>query len=118
MGFGLALSLRRYMPDTFGDISLSRCILDLSLTLSGYALLANVGTEIALEKARYLRKELVLKNDQSYLQHLQERYKLYPRAFKTEKDMFLELLKPREFEEWIHAAPSSQGEKEKDSNLQ
>jgi len=102
MGFAMALSLRRYIPSKFEDISIKRCILDLGLTTGGYALFSNLGNEIALEKIKRIRKNLVLSNNAGYLRHLDKNNKKFPKAYNSEKQMFLAILKPKEFEEWIH----------------
>ena len=62
MGLAMSLSLRRYMPGVFEDISLNRCLIDLFLSISGYSILSYMGMELSLENMRNMRKELVLES--------------------------------------------------------
>jgi len=59
IGFSLALSLRRYLPTAFEDISFRRCVIDLSLTTAGYTCCSYVGMEVALDTTKALRKNLI-----------------------------------------------------------
>jgi len=101
MGLGLAVSLRRYVPSKFENISLTRCLIDVFLTMTGYTFFSNFGYTMGLERAMPIRKNLILQNDIMFLRHLHDTYVTYPKAYKSEKQMFLDVLKPTEFEEWV-----------------
>ena len=60
IGLSLSLSLRRYLPETLGEISVKRCILDAFLTLTGYSICSNLGMDLALQQTQEVRKNLVL----------------------------------------------------------
>ena len=63
MGLAMSLSLRRYLPGMFEEISLNRCLIDLFLTIGGYSILSYMGMELSLENLRNMRKELVLESN-------------------------------------------------------
>ena len=59
----MALSLRRYIPSAFEDISFRRCVLDLSLVTAGYTVCSYVGMEVALDNTKLLRKNLIKQSE-------------------------------------------------------
>jgi len=101
VGFSLALSLRRYMPTAFEDISFRRCVLDLSLTTAGYVVCSYVGMEVALDNTKNLRKSLIKQRNQEYLTHLHNKFLEFPRIYPNEREVFTEILKDEEYNQWL-----------------
>mmetsp|Transcript_12636 Transcript_12636/g.14545 ORF Transcript_12636/g.14545 Transcript_12636/m.14545 type:complete len:171 (+) Transcript_12636:31-543(+) len=99
LGFSMAVSLRRYAPKTFGDISPTRMMTDVMLTMLGFMIVSDYGIDSALENMIPLRRNLLLEDHPAYLSHMKKRFLDYPKAYK-ERNLFLDILRKEEFEEW------------------
>ena len=67
LGLSLALSLRRYMPGTFGEMSMIRLIMETCFVLTGYTSFTKWATYNSYNTLYDIRKELILNNDEDYL---------------------------------------------------
>lgn len=55
------MSLRRYAPQTFGELSFTRMLSDLALTMAGFMIVSDYGIDSGLENTVPIRRDLVLK---------------------------------------------------------
>ena len=52
-----------------------------------------------------------LSDDAGYLKHLQEKYALFPKAYRSEREIFYEIMKPTEYELWLNGIIDKKEEK-------
>lgn len=81
LGLSLALSLRRYMPNTFGEMSILRLVMEASFVFTGYTYFTKWATYNAYNSLYDIRRELVLTNDNEYLKFIIRKYMKYKHLF-------------------------------------
>ncbi|KAL4490430.1 hypothetical protein ABPG72_002640 [Tetrahymena utriculariae] len=101
LGFALSLSLRRYLPNQFGEISLKRMILDTTMVMGGYVYFSKTATYHVYQNLTPLRKELVDECDQDYLKHLMRLRQFYPQIYTHNTDLFKDIYTTKELKEWV-----------------
>ncbi|KAL4483203.1 hypothetical protein ABPG74_019229 [Tetrahymena malaccensis] len=102
LGFALSLSLRRYFPNQFGEISLKRMILDTTMVMGGYVYFSKTATYQVYQNLTPLRKELVDDCNQDYLKHLLRMKQYYPQIYTNSVDLFKDIYTIQELKEWVN----------------
>ncbi|KRX10027.1 hypothetical protein PPERSA_08430 [Pseudocohnilembus persalinus] len=101
LGISLSLSLRRYMPQTFGQMSALRVGLETVLVLGGYTQFSKFATYQVYTDLNPLRKGATLNNNQDYLRHLIWQYYNHPSQYQQPSDTFRNILTEEELNDWV-----------------
>lgn len=88
LGLAVALSLRRYLPNSMGELSVKRMLIDTALVFGGYVYASKMATYSVYTNLIPLRKELVDVCDVSYLKHMLYLKEKYPKVYSTPNELF------------------------------